>query len=120
MADGTAARSAAAKRARRHLPPGDRARALLGDLSLKGDRCAYHIWLPPARPSLAGRSLCGRRGTARHRGRPRERLRGDCSGHAPNAVRLALAAPPTVDVLAEALGVLAGLAQGAPEDTGAE
>ena len=41
------------------------------------------------------------------------------SGHAPNAVRLALASPP-VDVLAEALGVLAGLAQGAPEDTGAE
>lgn len=41
------------------------------------------------------------------------------SGHVPNAVRLALASPP-VDVLAEALGVLAGLAQGAPEDTGAE
>ncbi|MFB7634244.1 PLP-dependent aminotransferase family protein [Streptomyces sp. NPDC056149] len=41
------------------------------------------------------------------------------AGHAPNAVRLALSAPP-VDVLADALDVLVGLARRAPEDAGAE
>ncbi|MEW2396930.1 PLP-dependent aminotransferase family protein [Streptomyces sp. NPDC046862] len=38
-------------------------------------------------------------------------------GHAPNAVRLALSAPPT-DTLAHALDVLAELARGTPDDAG--
>ncbi|MGH9060497.1 MAG: PLP-dependent aminotransferase family protein, partial [Acidimicrobiales bacterium] len=37
-------------------------------------------------------------------------------GHAPNAVRLAVSAPPE-ETLAAALDVLAGLAAGSPEDT---
>jgi methionyl-tRNA synthetase len=37
----------------------------------------------------------------------------------PNAVRLALASPPT-EVLSHALEVLAVLARGTPEDTGVE
>jgi DNA-binding transcriptional MocR family regulator len=41
------------------------------------------------------------------------------AGHAPNAVRLALASPPT-EVLSHALEVLAVLARGTPEDTGVE
>ncbi|MER7161613.1 PLP-dependent aminotransferase family protein, partial [Streptomyces lydicus] len=41
------------------------------------------------------------------------------TGHAPNAVRLALASP-SHGALAEALGVLGELAHGSPEDTGPE
>ncbi|MFD8869225.1 MULTISPECIES: hypothetical protein [Streptomyces] len=38
-------------------------------------------------------------------------------GHAPNAVRLALSSPPP-DTLSHALGVLAELAHGTPDDAG--
>ncbi|NDL58272.1 PLP-dependent aminotransferase family protein [Phytoactinopolyspora mesophila] len=41
------------------------------------------------------------------------------AGHAPNAVRLALASPPP-EALSHALDVLAMLARGTPEDTGVE
>ncbi len=41
------------------------------------------------------------------------------AGHAPNAVRLALASPP-LPVLAAALGTLAALARRDPDDAGVE
>lgn len=116
MADGTAAAAEEEKRddaaARQRI-----AAERLAGFRVRADPQAYHCWWELPDPWRADTfvAAAARRGIAVT---PSGAF-AIGSGHAPNAVRLALASPP-VDVLAEALGVLAGLAQGAPEDTGAE
>ncbi|AWN36136.1 PLP-dependent aminotransferase family protein [Methylobacterium radiodurans] len=106
MSDGSAARLVAAKRAdaaARQII----ARESLAGLAVAGDPRAYHLWLelPETWRAEAFAAAALRRGIA---------LISAASfavnpGHAPNAVRLALAAP-TRDALARALGDLRRLA----------
>ncbi|MBL8671197.1 MAG: PLP-dependent aminotransferase family protein [Alphaproteobacteria bacterium] len=116
MADGTAARLAAAKRAdamvRQSL-----AREALGDLSFQGDPRSYHLWLelPERWRAEAFTAAAARLGIAVA---PASAF-AVSPGYAPNAVRLALASPP-IDVLAVALGALRRLALGDPADSGVE
>ncbi|MCF3145622.1 PLP-dependent aminotransferase family protein [Streptomyces platensis] len=116
MTDGTAAAAEEEKRgdaaARQRI-----AAERLAGFRVRADPQAYHCWWELPEPWRADTfvAAAARRGIAVT---PSGAF-AIGSGHVPNAVRLALASPP-VDVLAEALGVLAGLAQGAPEDTGAE
>lgn len=116
MADGTAAAIEEAKRsdaaARRRIVT-DR----LAGFRVRADPQAYHCWWELPEPWRADTfvAAAARRGIA-------VTPSGAFAvgpGHAPNAVRLALASPP-LDVLADALDVLAGLAHGVPEDTAPE
>ena len=110
MADGTAALIGKQKRrdaAARHAV----ARAQLSGLILRGDPRSYHCWLElpqawRAEPFVAAAARLGIAITA-------AAAFAVGSGHAPNAVRLALASP-TPETLATALGALATLARGKP------
>ncbi|MEV4318948.1 PLP-dependent aminotransferase family protein [Actinocrispum sp. NPDC049592] len=84
---------------------------------LLGDSRAYHCWweLPGAWRAETFVAAAARRGIALS---PAAAF-AVVPGHAPNAVRLSLAAPAR-DVLASALDTLAGIAGGAPEDVGLE
>ena len=106
MQDGTAARLAAAKR-RDAAERAALARERLAGLSLIADPRAYHAWLelPGTWRADTFVAAAARRGVAVT---PAASFAA-ASGHAPNAVRLALAAPPRED-LAPALDTLAALA----------
>ncbi|MEU9126042.1 PLP-dependent aminotransferase family protein [Streptomyces sp. NPDC048506] len=116
MADGTAAAVEAAKRgdaAARQRIVAER----LAGFRVRADPHAYHCWWELPDPWRADTfvAAAARRGIAVS---PAGAFAVG-AGHAPNAVRLALASPP-LDALAEALGVLGELARGAPEDAGPE
>ncbi|OZM84402.1 PLP-dependent aminotransferase family protein [Pseudonocardia sp. MH-G8] len=116
MADGVVARIQAAKRgdaARRQELVAQR----LAGFAVRGDPAAYHCWweLPAQWRAETFVAAAARRGiavtpAAAYAAGP---------GHAPGAVRLALATPP-LEVLAGALDVLAALGRGAPGDDGTE
>ncbi|MFF8898702.1 PLP-dependent aminotransferase family protein [Streptomyces lydicus] len=116
MADGTAAAVEEAKRgdaaARQRLV----AERLAG-FRVRADPHAYHCWWELPEPWRADTfvAAAARRGIAVT---PAGAFTVG-TGHAPNAVRLALASP-SHGALAEALGVLGELAHGSPEDTGPE
>ena len=86
----------------------------LAGFRVQGDPASYHRWweLPEQWRAETFVAAAGRRGIALSPAAAFAVL----PGHAPNAVRLALSAPP-IPVLASALDVLAGLAAGSPEDT---
>jgi DNA-binding transcriptional MocR family regulator len=111
MADGTASRIIAAKRhdgaARQQL-----ARRLLGRFGLLGNPHAYHCWLPLPAPWRADAFLAA---AARQNiaVTPASAF-AVAPGHVPNAVRLALSAPP-IDVLTGALEKLASILDGGCE-----
>ncbi|KQO63219.1 GntR family transcriptional regulator [Methylobacterium sp. Leaf87] len=108
MDSGEAARMGLAKRrdarSRQAL-----ARDILGDLDVRGDPGAYHLWLvlPEAWRAETFVAAAARRGIAVT---PASAFAVH-PGHAPNAVRLALASPP-LDALATALRTLRQLAAG--------
>ncbi|MGW3010678.1 aminotransferase-like domain-containing protein [Streptomyces sp. NPDC001219] len=116
MADGTAAAAEAEKRgdaaARQRI-----AAERLAGFRVQADPQAYHCWWELPDPWRADTFVAA----AARRGIAVTPSGAFAVGpaHAPNAVRLALASPP-LDVLAEALDVLAGLARREPEGTGAE
>ncbi|WP_329398826.1 PLP-dependent aminotransferase family protein [Streptomyces lydicus] len=116
MADGTAAAVEEAKRgdaaARQRLV----AERLAG-FRVRSDPHAYHCWWELPEPWRADTfvAAAARRGIAVT---PAGAFAVG-TGHAPNAVRLALASP-SHGALVEALGVLGELAHGSPEDTGPE
>ncbi|SFW91461.1 PLP-dependent aminotransferase family protein [Amycolatopsis australiensis] len=80
---------------------------------LRGDAASYHRWweLPERWRAEMFVAAAARRGIALSPAAAFAVL----PGHAPNAVRIALSAPP-VGTLSAALGVLAGLAAGHPDD----
>ena len=108
MADGTASKIIEAKRvdavARQTL-----ARQRLGRFGLIGNSRAYHCWLPLPGPWRADAFVAA---AARHNiaVTPASAF-AVTPGHVPNAVRLALSAPPT-DILSEALEKLASILDG--------
>lgn len=88
-------------------------RERLAGLTLRTDPRSYHCWLelPPPWRAETFVAAAARRGVAVSPGAGFATH----SGHAPNAVRVALGIPP-LSVLAEALDVLRALASGGPED----
>lgn len=106
MGDGSAARLAVAKRADA-LARQALARDCLAGLSVTGDPCAYHLWLdlPETWRAEAYAAAALRQGIALL---PASAF-AVAPGHAPNAVRLALASPQP-KVLADALHSLRRLA----------
>lgn len=116
ISDGTATAIAAAKRrdakARQRL-----AAQRLAGCAIHSDPHAYHCWweLPRQWRAETFVAAAARRGIAIT---PAAAFTIG-SAHAPNAVRLALAAPP-LDTLATALDTLAALSRAAPEDAGWE
>ncbi|MBK1786294.1 aminotransferase-like domain-containing protein [Prauserella cavernicola] len=112
ISDGTAHEVQAAKRAdaarRQQL-----VREHLDDFAVHADPAAYHCWweLPSHWRAETFVAAAARRGIAVS---PAGAFTVG-SGHAPNAVRLALASPPE-PVLASALHTLAALARATPED----
>ncbi|MEU9502989.1 PLP-dependent aminotransferase family protein [Streptomyces sp. NPDC048196] len=114
MVDGTAAALEEAKRADAAERQGIVAERLEG-FRIRADPQAYHCWWDLPEPWRADTfvAAAARRGIAVT---PAGAFAVG-TGHAPNAVRLALASP-SLDALAEALDVLAGLARGVPEDSG--
>ncbi|WP_246258347.1 PLP-dependent aminotransferase family protein [Amycolatopsis anabasis] len=116
MSDGTASTVQDAKRrdaaARQEI-----VRERLTGFGIRADPHAYHCWWELPEPWRAETfvAAAARRGIAVT---PAAAFTVG-SGHAPNAVRLALASP-ALDVLATALDQLAGLARGLPEDTGVD
>lgn len=116
MAEGVVARIQQAKRAdaaRRQALAAER----LAGFTVRADPAAYHCWweLPPPWRAETFVAAAARRGIAVT---PAASYAAG-AGHAPSAVRLALATPP-LDALAAALDVLAGLGRGAPGDDGTE
>ncbi|WP_327129465.1 aminotransferase-like domain-containing protein [Streptomyces sp. NBC_01727] len=93
------------------------ARERLADFGVQADPSAYHCWWRLPEPWRADTfvAAAARRGIAVTPGAAFTIV----PSRAPNAVRLALAAPPT-DVLAAALDTLAALARHMPEDTEVE
>ncbi|GGU79995.1 GntR family transcriptional regulator [Streptomyces albospinus] len=116
LGDGTAAAVEQAKRADAAARQRLAAQRLAG-FRLHADPHAYHCWWELPDPWRADTfvAAAARRGIAVT---PSGAFTIG-TGHAPNAVRLALASPP-LGVLAEALDVLAELGRGTPEDGGAE
>jgi DNA-binding transcriptional MocR family regulator len=116
MANGTVATVAAAKRAdaaaRQRL-----AAERLAEFDFRADPRAYHGWWELPEPWRADTfvAAAARAGIAVTPGA----AFAVGAGQAPNAVRLALAAPP-VDVLTAALDTLAALARGNPDHLGVE
>ena len=107
MVDGTAERMAAAKREDAAARQSAAHEALTG-LAVKGDPRAYHLWLelPDSwRAEAYAAAAASRHGTAIT---PASAFAAS-PGHAPNAVRIALASPPR-DVLVAALHALRRLA----------
>jgi DNA-binding transcriptional MocR family regulator len=116
MADGIVAEIQRAKRADAAQRQALVAERLAG-FTVRADPAAYHCWweLPAPWRAETFVAAAARRGIA-------VTPAAACAagtGHAPSAVRLALATPP-LDVLAAALDVLAGLGRGAPGDDGTE
>ncbi len=116
MADGVVAEIQRAKRvdaAQRQALVAER----LSGFSVRADPAAYHCWweLPAPWRAETFVAAAARRGIAVT---PAASYAAG-AGHAPSAVRLALATPP-LDTLAAALDVLAGLGRGAPGDDGTE
>jgi DNA-binding transcriptional MocR family regulator len=116
MADGIVAEIQRAKRAdaaRRQALVAQR----LAGFTVRADPAAYHCWweLPASWRAETFVAAAARRGIAVT---PAAAYAAG-TGHAPSAVRLALATPP-LDTLAAALDVLAGLGRGAPGDDGTE
>ena len=113
LADGTATKIVDAKRldaaARQEI-----ARRWLGRFGLLGDRKAYHCWLPLPGSWRADTfvAAAARRNIAVT---PASAF-AVAPGHVPNAVRLALSAPPT-DVLSDALEKLAFILDGGSDVT---
>ncbi|SHL78034.1 PLP-dependent aminotransferase family protein [Streptomyces yunnanensis] len=116
LGDGTAAAVEAEKRADAAARQRLAAERLAGQ-RLRTDPHSYHCWWELPDPWRADTFVAA---AARHgiAVTPSGAFAAG-AGHVPNAVRLALSSPP-LDVLAEALDVLAGLARRAPEDAGAE
>jgi DNA-binding transcriptional MocR family regulator len=92
-------------------------RERLAGFTIRADPHAYHCWWELPEPWRAETfvAAAARRGIAVT---PAAAFTVG-PGHAPSAVRLALASPPS-DILAGALDLLAGLARATPEDTGLE
>ncbi|HYH33253.1 MAG TPA: PLP-dependent aminotransferase family protein [Pseudonocardia sp.] len=116
MADGVVARIQVDKRAdaaRRQELVAQR----LAGFAVHADPAAYHCWweLPAPWRAETFVAAAARRGIAVT---PAAAYAAG-AGHAPNAVRLALATPP-LDALGAALDVLAELGRGAPGDDGTE
>jgi DNA-binding transcriptional MocR family regulator len=116
MADGVVAEIQRAKRvdaAQRQAVVAER----LAGFTVRADPAAYHCWweLPAPWRAETFVAAAARRGIAVT---PAASYAAG-AGHAPSAVRLALATPP-LDTLAAALDVLAGLGRGAPGDDGTE
>jgi DNA-binding transcriptional MocR family regulator len=116
MSDGTVSAIGEAKR----LDAAERQRIRAGRLAgfaVRADPGAYHCWWELPEPWRAETfvAAAGRHGIAVTPGAAF--VVG--SGHAPNAVRLALSSP-SLSTLTSALDVLATLARGAPEDALAE
>jgi DNA-binding transcriptional MocR family regulator len=116
MADGIVAQIERAKRADAAQRQALVAERLTG-FTVRADPAAYHCWweLPAPWRAETFVAAAARRGIAVT---PAAACAAG-SGHAPSAVRLALATPP-LDTLAEALDVLAGLGRGEPGDDGTE
>ncbi|TCP57523.1 DNA-binding transcriptional MocR family regulator [Tamaricihabitans halophyticus] len=111
LTDGTVAKLSAAKRAdaaARQQLVADR----LGEFTVRADPAGYHCWweLPEQWRAEMFVAAAARRGIAVT---PAAAFTVG-SGHAPNAVRLALSAPP-MDVLDHALGLLAAIARDDPD-----
>jgi len=108
MADGTAAKIVDAKRldaaARQEV-----ARRWLGRFGLIGNRKSYHCWLPLPHSWRADAfvAAAARRNIAVT---PASAF-AVAPGHVPNAVRLALSAPP-IDALSDALEIVASILEG--------
>ncbi|SED50046.1 DNA-binding transcriptional regulator, MocR family, contains an aminotransferase domain [Rhizobiales bacterium GAS188] len=121
MTDGTADRIANAKRRdareRQELAWQEIAREAPAGLVLKGDRRAYHLWLelPDGWRADAFAAAAARQGIAIA---PASAF-AVSPGHAPNAVRLALASPP-LETLRGALQTLRRLAASDAGDSGVE
>ncbi len=116
MTEGVVAEIQRAKRvdaARRQALVAER----LAGFAIRADPAAYHCWweLPPPWRAETFVAAAARRGIAVT---PAASYAAG-AGHAPSAVRLALATPP-LDTLAAALDVLAALGRGAPGDDGTE
>ncbi|MFD8387097.1 PLP-dependent aminotransferase family protein [Streptomyces sp. NPDC059679] len=114
MSDGTATEIERTKRHDAAVRQRIAAERLAG-FSVRADPCAYHCWWELPEPWRAETfvAAAARRGIS-------VTPAGAFAvgpGHAPNAVRLALSSPPT-DTLSHALGVLAELANGTPDDAG--
>jgi DNA-binding transcriptional MocR family regulator len=116
LTDGTAAAVQHAKRADAAARQ-DLMREHLGGFAVAADPRGYHCWwrLPEPWRAETFVAAAARRGIAVT---PAAAFTVG-AGHAPDAVRLALASPP-LDTLAAALGALAAIARMAPEDTLAE
>ncbi len=116
IADGTAAAIAEGKRADAAARQGI-ARQRLSGFVIRADPRAYHCWWELPEPWRAETfvAAAARRGIAIT---PAAAF-AVVPGHAPNAVRLALASPAHA-TLASALGVLAALARATPEDARTE
>jgi DNA-binding transcriptional MocR family regulator len=114
MNDGTAAAIAAGKRKDAKMRQALAAECFAG-FEIRADCRAYHLWLtlPDGWRSEAFAAVAARRGIAVT---PSSAFT-IVSGHAPNAVRLALALPP-LDRLRNALTQLAGLLRLGPEEAG--
>jgi DNA-binding transcriptional MocR family regulator len=116
MAEGVVAEIERAKRldaAHRQALAAER----LAGFTVRADPAAYHCWweLPPLWRAETFVAAAARRGIAVT---PAASFAAG-AGHAPSAVRLALATP-SLDTLAAALDVLAALGRGAPGDDGTE
>jgi DNA-binding transcriptional MocR family regulator len=116
MAEGVVAEIERAKRldaAHRQALAAER----LTGFTVRADPAAYHCWweLPPLWRAETFVAAAARRGIAVT---PAASFAAG-AGHAPSAVRLALATP-SLDTLAAALDVLAALGRGAPGDDGTE
>jgi DNA-binding transcriptional MocR family regulator len=116
MAEGVVAEIERAKRldaAQRQALAAER----LAGFTVRADPAAYHCWweLPPPWRAETFVAAAARRGIAVT---PAASFAAG-AGHAPSAVRLALATP-SLDTLAAALDVLAALGRGAPGDDGTE
>ena len=111
MADGTVATLVAEKRQDARTRQAI-ARAALDGLEIQGDPRAYHLWLelPEGWRAEAFAAAAARKGIAVTPGP----AYATGPGHAPAAVRLALASPPP-EVLREALETLARLARAEPD-----
>lgn len=116
ISDGTAATIEEAKRHDADARQGIMRQSLAG-FDVQADPAAYHCWWRLPDPWRADTFVAA---AARHgiAVTPAAAFTVG-SGHAPNAVRLALSTPP-VGVLAFALDTLAALARSSPEDTGVD
>jgi DNA-binding transcriptional MocR family regulator len=116
IADGTAARVADLKRADARARQA-RAKEILGDAPRSADKSAFHLWLAVPEPWHADTfvSAAALRGVAIT---PASAF-AVVPGHAPNAARLAISAPP-LNELERGLQVIRALLTAAPSDVAIE